>query len=112
VAHREALETFKMPAILSTEEVKAQLLKEKQVEGWDEEGATETIEEPPRVEVYEEKTKQEEQVEKEVNLLEEVLQIKEVIERMEGHALNDNKEEYERETKILKEMISKVRHNK
>jgi hypothetical protein len=29
---------------------------------------------------------------------------------MEEHALNNNKEEYERETKILKEMISRVRH--
>lgn len=109
VAHREVLETFKMPPILSTEEVKAQLLKERQVDGWDEEGITETIEEPPRVEVYEEKNKQEEQVEKEVNLLEEVLQIKEVIERMEGHALNDNKEEYEREARQLNDMLRRIK---
>jgi phosphoenolpyruvate synthase/pyruvate phosphate dikinase len=107
IAKKEPLETFKMPPILSVDDVKAQLLKEKQSEGWD--GEAGEVEEPPRVEVYEEKTKQEERVEKEINLLEEVLQIKEIIEKMEEHALNNNKEEYEREARILHQLISRVR---
>ncbi len=110
MGQQEAEETFKMPPILSSEEVKAQLLKEKKVIGWDDEvEEAEEIEEPLRVEVFEEKTKQEETVEKEVNLLEEVLKIKEVTERMEEHALNNNKESYEKEARVLKGMIQRIR---
>ncbi len=43
------------------------------------------------------------------NLLEQVLKIKDIIERMEEHALNNNKESYTREAKLLKEMLFRAR---
>jgi phosphoenolpyruvate synthase/pyruvate phosphate dikinase len=106
---QECKPTFEMPKILSIEEVKEALLKERQVDDWSEQEAASTTEEPPRVEVYEEKTVQEEEVEKEINLMEEVLKIKEVTERMEEHALNNNKESYDKEARVLKGMIKRIR---
>jgi len=104
---KEGKISFEMPKIISIEEAKQELLREKKVEGWGEEEVE--VEAPPRVEVYEEKTAQEEEVEKEINLLEEVLKIKEVIEKMEEHALNNNKESYEKEARSLKGMIRRIR---
>jgi phosphoenolpyruvate synthase/pyruvate phosphate dikinase len=109
-------EAFAMPKILSGDEAKEELVKEGKIEIPEEAEAEYETEEqlnpplpPPPVDVYEEKTKQEEQVEKEVSLLEEMLQIKEITERMEEHALNNNKEAYEREARILNDMIRRVK---
>ncbi|MBN2052488.1 hypothetical protein JW756_03215 [Candidatus Woesearchaeota archaeon] len=106
-APKETKISFEMPKILSIEEAKQELLKEKRVEDWSESEVE--VEAPPRVEVYEEKTAQEEEVEKEINLMEEVLGIKEITERMEEHALNNNKEAYEREARELKSKIRRIR---
>jgi len=103
---------FAMPKILSVDEAKEELFKEGKIEISDE-AEDETEEEPcpplPPVQVFEEKTAQEEQVDKELSLLEEVLQIKEITERMEEHALNNNKEAYEREARILNDKIRRVK---
>jgi phosphoenolpyruvate synthase/pyruvate phosphate dikinase len=67
---------------------------------------------PPVVEIIKEEKPKDETQEKiivEENLLEQVLRIKELIERMEEHALNSNKESYEREIRKLKDIISRVR---
>jgi phosphoenolpyruvate synthase/pyruvate phosphate dikinase len=110
----EPTETFAMPKILSGDEAKQALLKEGKIEIHDE--AENEIEDelivptpPPPVQVYDDKTVQEEKMEKEVNLLEEVLQIKEIIEKMEEHALNDNKEAYEREARTLNDMMRRIK---
>ena len=50
------------------------------------------------------------EVEREVNLLQEVLGIKELVEKMEEHALNNNKEAYLHENKKLREMLDDIRH--
>lgn len=61
----------------------------------------------------EEKEESPEEVEqegdKELNLLEEVLQIKEILERMEEHATNNNKPAYDQEARKLRNLVSKVR---
>lgn len=51
----------------------------------------------------------EKEIEKEINLLEEVIKIKEITERMEEHALNDNKPGYEQEARKLHDMIYRLR---
>jgi len=103
---------FAMPKILSVDEAKEELFKEGKIEIL-EEAEDETEEKLslplPPVQVFEEKTAQEEQVDKEISLLEEVLQIKEITERMEEHALNNNKEAYEREARILNDKIRRVK---
>jgi phosphoenolpyruvate synthase/pyruvate phosphate dikinase len=109
-----AREVFSMPKILSPEEAKQELLKEGVIKELSEENeakekAAGSIPGELGIEVYEEKTKQEEQVEKEINLLEEVLQIKDIIEKMEEHALNNSKEAYEREARQLKSLMSRIR---
>ncbi len=105
-------QVFAMPKILSVDEAKEELFKEGKIEIL-EEAEDETKEKlslpVPPVQVFEEKTAQEEQVDKEISLLEEVLQIKEITERMEEHALNNNKEAYEREARILNDKIRRVK---
>ena len=110
----EPSDAFAMPKILSVDEAKQALLKEGKIELADE--AENEIEDelivpmpPPPVQVYEDRTVQEEKMEKEINLLEEVLQIKEIIEKMEEHALNNNKEAYEREARNLNDMMRRVK---
>lgn len=109
----EPIDAFAMPKILSGDEAKQALLNEGKIELEDEE--ENKIEDelkvpiPPPVQVYEEKTAQEEKMEKEINLLEEILQIKEITERMEEHALNNNKEAYEREARNLNDMMRRVK---
>jgi pyruvate,water dikinase len=109
----EPSEAFSMPKILSGDEAKQELFKEGKVEiACEEENEIEEDNAPmpsPPVQVYEEKTVQEEKMEKEINLLEEVLQIKDIIERMEEHALNNNKEAYDREARILNDMMRRVK---
>lgn len=103
---------FTLPKILSGEEAKQELLKEGKIdipEAEDEEEELNPPLPPPPVQAYEEKTVQEEQVEKEINLLEEVLKIKEITERMEEHALNNNKEAYDREARILNDIMRRVK---
>lgn len=111
-------EGFAMPKILSGDEAKEELLKEGKIDAPEEDKDEEKDEAedyltvptpPPPVEIYEEKTAQEEQVEKEVSLLEEILQIKDITEKMEEHALNNNKEAYEREARILHDKIRRVK---
>ncbi len=115
-------ETFELPQILGSEEAKAKVLVEEpllaaelgQKPAEDDEAGSVEAEETEDVYVpLEEKEPEQEvaeaEVKKEVNLLEEVLKIKEVIERMEEHALNNNQESYNLESKKLKEMMSKVR---
>jgi phosphoenolpyruvate synthase/pyruvate phosphate dikinase len=105
-------QVFAMPKILSVDEAKEELFKEGKIE-ISEEAEDETEEKlslpVPPVQIFEEKTAQEEQVDKEISLLEEVLQIKEITERMEEHALNNNKEAYEREARILNDKIRRVK---
>jgi len=94
------------------DEAKEELFKEGKIEILDEaeDETKEKLSLPvPPVQVFEEKTAQEEQVDKEISLLEEVLQIKEITERMEEHALNNNKEAYEREARILNDKIRRVK---
>jgi phosphoenolpyruvate synthase/pyruvate phosphate dikinase len=107
-------EPFELPKILDSEEAKAKVLVEEPFLA--EELGQKPAEDNETEEVYvplEEKAPEEEvaeaKVKKEVNLLEEVLKIKEVIERMEEHALNNNHESYNLESKRLKEMMSRVR---
>lgn len=93
------------------EEVKEEVEEEKQVPAEELEKDLEFLEEIEKEEVKEEGVEEgvEKEVEREVNLLEEVIKIKDIIERMEEHALNNNKEAYAQEAKMLKEMISRVR---
>ncbi|MBN2142076.1 hypothetical protein JW711_01980 [Candidatus Woesearchaeota archaeon] len=51
----------------------------------------------------------EEEVEKEESLLEQVMEIKALAEKMESHALNDHKEGYEQEARRLKKLLSRIR---
>lgn len=113
-----------LPKILSPEEAKKEVLAE------DEYLARELCPEPeddivrvdestmaePEAQVYDakadepvEEEKIEEKVEQEVNLLEEVLKIKEITERMEEHALNNSHESYNQEARKLKEMMRRLR---
>nr|MCK4930053.1 hypothetical protein [Nanoarchaeota archaeon] len=94
------------------EEVKEEVEEEKQVPDEELKKDLEFLEEIEKKEVKEEGVEEgiiEGEVDKEVNLLEEVLSIKEIIERMEEHALNNNNVAYEQEARKLKEMISRVR---
>ena len=125
----EEEEKFELPKILSSDEAKEKVLAE------DEYLARELCPEPEEVQVYSTKSagmsqqpaaisidesadvhidekaaeQIEAEVEKEVNLLEEVLKIKEITERMEEHALNSSHEAYTQEAKKLKEMMKRLR---
>ena len=50
-------------------------------------------------------------VEREESLLEKVLEIKEITEQLEEHAVKDDKENYDQELKRLKDMLDDIRHN-
>lgn len=51
----------------------------------------------------------EKEVAEEVNLLQEILEIKEIIEKMEEHALNNSYESYHQEARKLKQLLKRVR---
>jgi len=129
-------EALDIPKIISDEEAREEVIKEKSEEIIEQEkeeviDEKEEVEQEPEHEVepeVDEELKQdlefldeieetkeeieeviEEKVEKETTLLEEVLKIKEVIERMEEHALNESKEDYDKECKKLMDMIDRVR---
>lgn len=118
-------EPVDMPKILSSEEAKKEIFDEaKDAEGAEadetydfkemdkeleqaEETEDERDEEAETEQAEQEEVEQE--VEKEINLLEEVIKIKDVLERMEEHALNHNNPAYDIEAKRLKKMLERVR---
>jgi len=117
-------EKFILPGIISPDEAKEQALKTAShkvfsLEGFEEkkkreeqlasEAAAAECTPAQKVEVIKETSKIDEEIMLEENLLEQVLKIKEITERMEEHALNSNKEAYAKEAKQLREMISRVR---
>ncbi|MFH0870770.1 MAG: PEP/pyruvate-binding domain-containing protein [archaeon] len=112
-------EKFTLPGIMSSDEAKEAALKTAphrvfSLEGFEEKKqAVVEVAAPcvpaPKVEIIKETSKIDEEIAVEENLLEQVLKIKEITERMEEHALNSNKEAYSKEAKQLREMISKVR---
>jgi phosphoenolpyruvate synthase/pyruvate phosphate dikinase len=119
-----AKETFKMPTLLSQDEANNDVVQTMghklfTLTGFLDETTENSkddvsgkIESGPKVEVIpKEKTvsSAEYMIEAEENLLEQVLKIKELIERMEEHALNNNKESYDQEAKKIKQMLKNIR---
>lgn len=125
VTEAETPEDLEIPELLTEEEAREEVIKEKCEEIIEEEKQelVEEVEQEVKQELKQDlefldemqKTEQvirevvEDNVEKEMSLLEEVLKIKEVIERMEEHALNESKEEYDKECKKLMDMVDRVR---
>jgi phosphoenolpyruvate synthase/pyruvate phosphate dikinase len=124
----EPKDEFKLPNLISADEAKEHVVqnlshklfslkgfieeeikKEETIAG----SATEPrAEETPKVEVILEEDSQaaiEKTIAEEESLLEQVLRIKELIERMEEHALNSNKESYEQEARKIKQMLKDIR---
>jgi len=122
-AKLEPKDEFKLPEIISRDEAKEEMIKTAPgkiftLEGFEPEKkavAPETVldESAPKTVVVEATEEAKSSLDEEIsvgeNLLEQVLKIKDIIERMEEHALNNNKESYTREAKLLKELLFKVR---
>lgn len=122
----EPKDELKLPEIMSSDKAKDELLKTAPhkmftLEGFEPEKEKPaavpekiSIDEPiPKTIVVEATEEAKSAIDEEIcigeNLLEQVLKIKDIIERMEEHALNNNKESYTREAKLLKEMLFKAR---
>lgn len=103
--------SLNMPGIISEEEARKEIVEERGVNeevGIDEE-LRKDLEFLDEIEKEEEAKKQAEQGGgREVDLLEEVTKIKEVVERMEEHAFNKNKEAYEQEARNLRSMLRAI----
>lgn len=135
IAGQEQEQKFEMPEIISNEEAKKVIMQEtsakeekeelqeeidenlkKDLEFLDEieqekEKTTETeVSEPSAEQTTSDEETVQDEVDKEVHLLEEVLKIKEFVERMEEHALNENHESYNQEARQIKDLLKRIRH--
>jgi phosphoenolpyruvate synthase/pyruvate phosphate dikinase len=99
---------LEMPTLLSTDEAKEHIMKEMSHKVFSLEGFTEpdpvAAEDLPAAA----QTVEEAKIKEEESLLDEVLKIKEVLERMESHAYSKNKEEYEKEARQLRNLLRRL----
>jgi phosphoenolpyruvate synthase/pyruvate phosphate dikinase len=99
---------LEMPTLLSTDEAKEHIMKEMSHKVFSLEGFTEpepvAAEDLPAVAQTVEAAK----IKEEESLLDEVLKIKEVLEKMESHAYSKNKEEYEKEARQLRDLLRRL----
>jgi phosphoenolpyruvate synthase/pyruvate phosphate dikinase len=125
-------EKFTLPGIISHDEAKENILKDAPhkiftLDGFELKKKPEESSIPPaaaaapdsaaalipKIEIIEDGNEGKNNIEDEIllgeNLLEQVLKIKEVTERMEEHALNNNREEYTRQAKLLRELVFRAR---